>query len=125
MIDQMALASAEAPGQADPHPAGTVTPPDADEYRDDRPLRSGSTPVYHGPDTGDTGYTMLGRLPQLFALCEDEDEDHLGAVRAWGLSLPDGTAVTVTPGSFGRWSSARRAARIHDADLVWIGTPSP
>lgn len=45
---------------------------------------------------------------------------------AYGIALPGGDAATFGPRghSFGHWSSAHRAAYLHDAELVWLGTPA-
>lgn len=52
-----------------------------------------------------------GGLPRLFAVSLDTDHP-TGAVAAWGLELPDGSAITCKPGggAFGSWESSINAA---------------
>jgi hypothetical protein len=86
-------------------------------------------PVYHGRAHSVTWLTGRFRrrpptdaVPRVFALLgEDEDGDH--GLIAWGMRLPDGSAITVDGGqtlSVGTWSSADRAAKLHHAELNWL-----
>ena len=64
--------------------------------------------------------------PRLFALIRDVDE--LNDVIAYGIALPDGTAVAVSwPARNGSsiYSSdtAEECAAFRGADLLWIGEP--
>jgi hypothetical protein len=70
--------------------------------------------------------------PATFALCghgdggDGEGED----VIAVGMTLPDGSAITVNwrnrrVGTVGLWSSPERAAVMHDAQLVWFPAQAP
>lgn len=61
--------------------------------------------------------------PRLFALCDPD-----GDVTAYGLTLPDGSAVTVqwvdgVPGSLGLWSSPQAPARLWCCGIAWIDPP--
>jgi hypothetical protein len=68
--------------------------------------------------------------PRPFALhaIDDSDPDAASPNRtllAWGMTLPDGSAVTVDwrngPSSgVALCTSPDRAARLHDADLAWL-----
>lgn len=91
-------------------------------------VHPGPLPVYHGKQRALTRLAerlwrrpARGRVPIVFALLREDDDGESGLV-AWGMRLPDGSAVTVTSGprvSFGKWSSPDRAARVHCADLAW------
>jgi len=76
------------------------------------------------------GQTVPPFTPRPFALHAVDgsnpsgDGSH-GPLLAWGMTLPDGSAVTVDwrngPSSgVGISASPDRAARLHDADLVWL-----
>ncbi|MFF0578592.1 hypothetical protein ACFY19_24170 [Streptosporangium saharense] len=55
-----------------------------------------------------------------FALVQEIDEGETEVV-AYGLELPTGVAATVgVVQGFGRWQSARNAARRLHSDLVWL-----
>jgi hypothetical protein len=61
-----------------------------------------------------------GKPPRLFAMC-DEDGD----VMAYGMTLPDGSAVTVqwsgrSSGAVGVWSSPGMPARRWNCSLTWL-----
>jgi hypothetical protein len=63
--------------------------------------------------------------PITFALHDpvNERDSHVLAI---GMTLPDGSAVTVDwhtghAGTVGVWSSPEAAAAVHRADLVWYG----
>ena len=69
--------------------------------------------------------------PRLFALCDPD-----GVVAAYGMALPDGSAVTVqwtdgAPGSLGSWSSPEAPARLWCLGVTWLdsgagkGPPAP
>jgi hypothetical protein len=66
---------------------------------------------------------LEGEPPRLFAMC-DEDGD----VIAYGMTLPDGSAVTVQwsgrSGSVGLWSSPGRPARLWNCSLTWLDRDS-
>ncbi|MFF3436748.1 hypothetical protein [Streptosporangium sp. NPDC002721] len=67
-----------------------------------------------------------GELPRLFALIQEyagDDEKAVVEVVAYGLTLPGGTAATIGANGhgFGRWTSARSAARRFHSELVWLG----
>jgi hypothetical protein len=61
--------------------------------------------------------------PRVFVLC-DEDGD----VMAYGMTLPDASAVTVQwlgdgPGSLGVWSSPGAPARLWSCGIAWLDRP--
>ncbi|GAA1025609.1 hypothetical protein GCM10009557_00170 [Virgisporangium ochraceum] len=72
--------------------------------------------------------TDIGRLtPRPFALhaIGDADATPHGPLVAWGMTLPDGSAVTVDwrdgpPSDVTLSTNPERAARLHDAELVWL-----
>ncbi|MFF0307862.1 hypothetical protein ACFYSC_10550 [Streptosporangium sp. NPDC004379] len=61
----------------------------------------------------------------MFALVqgvEEDGEEIIAKVVAYGLALPCGTAATVgVADGFGRWRSAHSAASRLRAGLVWLG----
>ncbi|SBT40522.1 hypothetical protein [Micromonospora narathiwatensis] len=68
---------------------------------------------------------MIGQhltVPRRFALARYADGDDSPAVVAWGIELPNGSAVSV--GVDGEavavCSRATHCELIHDAELVWI-----
>ena len=68
--------------------------------------------------------TTVGFVPRPFALHGFSDADD-GPLLAWGMTLPDGSAVTVDwrhgPSSGITISTnAEQAACLHGADLVWL-----
>ena len=68
--------------------------------------------------------TATGFVPRPFALHGFSDADD-GPLLAWGMTLPDGSAVTVDwrhgPSSGITISTnAEQAACLHGADLVWL-----
>jgi hypothetical protein len=79
------------------------------------------------------GRTSVGFAPRTFALhaiggADTDDTDPGGPLLAWGMTLPDGSAVVVdwrNGPSAGVTLSANpdQAARLHDAELVWLRTP--
>jgi hypothetical protein len=81
------------------------------------------------------GRTAAGFAPRPFALHAfdgaESDDDIIadGPLLAWGMTLPDGSAVTVdwrNGPSSGVTLSANpdQAARLHDADVVWLPWPT-
>lgn len=77
----------------------------------------------------------LGFSPRVFALCrtvvaEDSECEGGGSVDeadtvvvAWGMTLPEGKAMAVSPDrSMSLASSAESMAWLHGADLVWAPT---
>lgn len=71
---------------------------------------SAACAVAHGP-------------PRVFLLC-DEDGD----VIAYGMTLPDGSAVTVqwlghSPGALGVWTSPGAPARLWSCAIAWLDRP--
>lgn len=71
----------------------------------------------------DTDSPIIAHTPgpvRAFALVQEIDEGETEVV-AYGLELPDGIAATVgVVQGFGRWQSARNAARRLHSDLVWL-----
>jgi hypothetical protein len=68
---------------------------------------------------------LAGAVPRLFALC---DED--GYVIAYGMTLPDGSAVTVqwsggSVGSIGMWASPGTPARLWTCGIAWLDEVCP
>jgi len=71
----------------------------------------------------------VSQLPATFALrnCTGQDSsDVCEELLAIGMTLPDGSAVTIDwrggrAGTVGVWSSAHAAAGAYDADLLWYG----
>lgn len=64
-----------------------------------------------------------GTPPRLFTLCDDR-----GTVSAYGMTLPDRSAVTVEwtgvdRGAVGFWSSPAAPARLWGWSVVWPGPP--
>ncbi|HYN97553.1 MAG TPA: hypothetical protein VES42_27260 [Pilimelia sp.] len=62
--------------------------------------------------------------PRPFALCDRD-----GDVLAYGMTLPDASAVTVEwsggrLGAFGVWSSPAAPARLWGCGIAWYGRPS-
>lgn len=82
----------------------------------------------------DCGGTSADFAPRPFALraigsAEPDDADPGGPSFAWGMTLPDGSVVTVDwrsgPSSGVTLSaSPDRAAFMHGADLVWLPAPT-
>ena len=76
------------------------------------------------------GQTSVGFAPRPFALhaigrADTDDADPGGPLLAWGMTLPDGSAVTVdwrNGPSSGITLSANpdQAARLHGAELAWL-----
>ena len=76
------------------------------------------------------GLTSADFVPHPFALhAITGAEEENGPVLAWGMTLPDGSVVTVDwrdgPSSGVTLSAnADSAARLHDAELVWMPAPA-
>ncbi|GHH62652.1 hypothetical protein GCM10017673_02240 [Streptosporangium violaceochromogenes] len=78
---------------------------------------------------GEGRHALNGGSPRVFALVREFDEGGedeaatIAEVVAYGLTLPDGTAATVSPTGhgFGRWRSAHSAASRLRSSLVWFG----
>jgi hypothetical protein len=83
-------------------------------------------PVYHDPELGAIVAELWpGGPPRLFALVyegDDENDQIVREVMAYGIALPNGSAATVgAAGSgWGRWRSACSASRRTGSDLVWL-----
>lgn len=82
--------------------------------------------VYHESETA----AIMAELwpagsPRLFALVQEDEDEHEQVVRtvtAYGIELPGGEAVTIgaaMPG-WGRWHSAGSARRRMFSELVWL-----
>lgn len=100
---------------------------------------SGSSPVYHGPESSSDEINEAGRapslvtpedlreltgtLPRLFALVKEVAwDDEVTETVSYGLSLPGGAVIVHADGRLiGRWSSAERAASMLATYLVWLG----
>ena len=87
--------------------------------------------VAHESDNPVCARTMAGFAPRPFALLgfdgtdADDYADRDGPLLAWGMTLPDGSAVIVEwrdgPSSGVTVSAnAEQAARLHGAELVWL-----
>lgn len=68
---------------------------------------------------------MIGKhitVPRRFALLQYEDGDESPVVVAWGIELPDGSAVSLSIDSqaVALCSRAAHCELIHGAELVWI-----
>lgn len=82
--------------------------------------------VYHESETA----AIVAELwpagpPRLFALIQEDEDEHEQVVRtvaAYGIELPGGEAATIgeaVPG-WGRWLSAGNARRRMFSELVWL-----
>jgi hypothetical protein len=67
-----------------------------------------------------------GGPPRLFALVQEDEDEHEEVVRqvtAYGIELPGGEAATVgAVHGWGRWLSADSASEWTGSDLVWLST---
>jgi hypothetical protein len=80
------------------------------------------------PGCGQTVPSLTPRPFALHAIKGSDPADNAGPARpllAWGMALPDGSAITVGwrngPSSgVAICASPDQAARLHDADLVWL-----
>jgi hypothetical protein len=82
------------------------------------------------PDTSTSPHHPEGELEpraqiRAFVLCKSEDGDSPGEDIAYGLQLPDGTAICVMWGRAGESSiawcqSVRNAEYMHGAESVWL-----
>ena len=61
-------------------------------------------------------------VPRRFALVRYPDGDDSPVVIAWGIELPDGSAISLSLDSqaVALCSKAAHCERIHGAELVWI-----
>lgn len=62
--------------------------------------------------------------PRLFALITEDEDEHEQVVRevfAYGIELPSGEAATVGAAQgWGRWLDADNASRWTGSDLIWL-----
>jgi len=83
-------------------------------------------PVYHELELGAIVAELWpGGPPRLFALVwegDDENDQIVREVTAYGIALPNGSATTVGPAGSGwaNWRSANSACWRMDSDLVWL-----
>jgi hypothetical protein len=82
--------------------------------------------VYHESETA----AIVAELwpagpPRLFALIQEDEDEHEQAVRtitAYGIELPNGEATTIGDATvcLGRWNSAGNACQGMYSELVWL-----
>lgn len=86
---------------------------------------SEQSPVYHA-DVAEWAVELGGGVaPRLFALVREdpgEGDAVVDAIVAYGIVMPDGSAVTVPIGGrgFGRWLTPESASRRMRSELVWL-----
>ncbi|MFC5749359.1 hypothetical protein [Actinomadura rugatobispora] len=84
--------------------------------------------VYHVDDRAAAEVAELagGAVARMFALVQEYDDDNEQPVRevvAYGMELPGGLVMTVPPSGAGlsKWQSPDSASRRTGAELVWLG----
>lgn len=93
--------------------------------------RSGRPSVPHGDEpesriaAAEVAEPAGGRVARLFALVQEFDDDNDRPVRevvAYGMALPSGHTMTVTPSGAGihTWQSPHSASRRLGSELVWL-----
>ncbi|MFD0857290.1 hypothetical protein ACFQ07_34115 [Actinomadura adrarensis] len=82
--------------------------------------------VYHDPEmSAVVAECCGGEMPRLFALVrefDDENDQPVREVVAYGIALPNGGAATVGASGrqFGKWASPDAASLRMNSELVWL-----